>query len=216
MLIWFAFASMPICRYFQNHAAEKFFGSWRLGELHGKGNFANPRGDTYTGYWQYNMRHGRGREIFKNRGTYKGYFVTNFRSGKGELEYGKRKKPKLTKPESMNGEDGASLSVEDRVKLAQELAAAAAELKKIPDHKYRYQGYFIANAIATGGITSDTMRVDFPKAVAKRDKKTTYPILSLFNKMERTYKEFRRKVEKFTDLEWSIRQVCLLVFDEYQ
>ena len=183
--------------YLKNHGGEQFFGNWRRGEMHGQGRYANERGDTYSGYWQNNMKHGRGREFYKGRGSYKGYFVTDFRSGKGELEYGMRKNSK--KKTVFNEE----------TKKYEKVDLTHAELmaqKKIPQFKNRYQGYLIANAVATGGIVMDTLVDESPRAVAKRDKRTLYPLISLISKVERSYKECKRNVEKFTDLELNIRQ----------
>ena len=183
--------------YFKNSAGEQFFGNWKGGEMHGQGRYANERGDTYSGYWQNNMKHGRGREFYKGRGGYKGYFVTDYRSGKGELEYGIRKKPKKKTVFNEETRKYEKLDLTHSEMMAQ---------KKLPMFKNRYQGYLIANAVATGGIVMDTVLDDSPHAVAKRDKRTLYPLISLINKVERSYKECKRDIEKFTHMELTMRQ----------
>lgn len=179
--------------FFQNYAGEKFFGHWKMGELHGRGSYTNDRGDSYIGHWENFLKHGRGKEFFKNRGSYRGYFINGTRNGKGELEYIKRKqlaKKNVVVPETKD--TAGTEPIDKRPAL-------------IPDFKYRYQGFLIGNNVTSGGIVMDTLR-EVPKGISKRDKVGLYPLVSFLSKVEKATKEYKKKVEKFTDMEHHVRK----------
>jgi len=203
--------------FFQNHAGEKFFGHWKLGELHGRGSYTNDRGDSYIGFWENFLRHGRGKEYFKNTGSYRGYFINGTRNGKAELEYVKRKiskrKKKTEVPESIS-ETKIESSTDKSDNSAKETKDKAKTL--IPDFKYRFQGFLIANSVTSGGIVMDTL-LETPKSISKRDKQGLYPLVSFLSKIDKTAKAYKKKVEKNTDMEHHIRKevglfICVLCF----
>ena len=76
-------------------------------------------------------------------------------------------KEKLEKFLAKNKEKIDASATEDIAAKEKKLKELAA---RIPEFKYRYQGYFIADNITSGGIVLDTV-IQTPKSVAKRDKR---------------------------------------------
>ena len=143
--------------------------------------------------------------------TYVGYFINGIRTGKGELEYSKRKKIRKKKPvveevveEESVEEDGETTKTVKPQKTKEEIEEEKFD-KLRSEFKSRYQGYFIANNIASGGVIMDTVE-ELPLCIAKRDKRAMYPITSFFQKIEKSQKEIRWKIEKMADMEHQIRQ----------
>ena len=181
----------------KNYVGEKYFGRWSRGEMNGRGSYTNERGDSYIGFWSGFLRHGRGKSYFKGLCDYRGYFTNGTNNGKGELDFTKRKKAKNKNKQNVNSNNnGENQNNTDEPNIFQ---------KKIPEFKSRYQGYFIANNIMSGGIVMDTV-FETPKSLAKRDKRALFPITSSFQKIEKIHKEYRRKIEKYADMEQYIRK----------
>ena len=216
--------------YRKNHAGEEFAGTYELGDIHGEGYYKNEFHDTYVGHFEYGLRHGRGKEYVYKKGKYTGFYVNGTKTGKGELDYVRRRKKKdnkkkpvdprlLTEADRLRQEKEAKAE-EDKLKRAEqerlanmsaeERAFEAEQKKNIgknieQEFKYRYQGYILSNEIANGGIRSDTI-IQIPKVVAKRDHRIVYPIKLLFRTFAERAKLIKRKIEKYTDMEHSIRR----------
>ena len=116
------------------------------------------------------------------------YFINGTRNGKGELDFVKKKQKKV-KVKNVKVESELDAELTTKAKLEKFLAknkekidaSATEDIKakerklkelaaRIPEFKYRYQGYFIANNITGGGIVMDTI-YQTPRSVAKRDKR---------------------------------------------
>lgn len=86
--------------FIQNQIEDVYMGTFRHGELHGRGVYQNKRGDHYEGYWMHNMRHGRGVSYYSRSGCYRGFYVNNIKHGKGSLEFGYSKSRALAESKS--------------------------------------------------------------------------------------------------------------------
>jgi hypothetical protein len=197
--------------YEKNLAQEEFVGTFVEGEVHGKACYLNDYGDTYEGYFERAMKHGRGIDYYaKKKGSYRGYYINGTRTGKGELDFGRRriirtkKEPKKNEEKTSSGRgiDGENENpdVDEHVKKDAANDTAASQV-----FVNRFQGYMLSNSIASGGTLQDTIE-QIPKVIARRDKRATYGINSLMNKLSERAKTIKRKIEKYTDMEHSIKK----------
>lgn len=192
-----------------NQWNETYVGRWENGDLNGKGVFEDEKGNKYDGYWKDHRRHGRGYETMRGKGEYKGYFINGFKHGKGELNFLKRKKKK----ENDISREGQRSDESKRGKESNVPSAPAAvsfnTIEEQADrtsstYQYKYQGFFMSDFIANGGILMDTI-IETPFTLSRKDTSRTEDLLNYKSYVEKYHQKKTRQYEKFADLEQHIR-----------
>jgi hypothetical protein len=195
-----------------NQWHETYVGRWENGDLNGKGVFEDKKGNKYDGYWKDHRRHGRGYETMRGKGEYKGYFINGFKHGKGELNFLKRKKKKHIskgegdekgKEERGKGQESNPPSGSSNTTVSYNSIEEQAD-RTASTFQYKYQGFFMSDFIANGGILMDTV-LQIPLTLSRKDSSRTEDLLNYKSLIERYQKKMTRQYEKFADLEEHIR-----------
>lgn len=186
--------------YYKNVGGEKFRGRMYRGELNDFARYENARGDTYEGYFEYSMRHGRGEARHKRLGNYTGYHLNGFRYGKGELEYGRRHRKERAKADPAQPSSQAGVPAG---RLEGSNATSAAEAKMF-EFINSFQGFFFADTVGTGGISTNIAE-HVSHCVSRRDLKKVFPIVEMINADKKNVQAIKRVVEKGNDMELFIR-----------
>jgi hypothetical protein len=207
--------------FYKNEFGDTYVGFFDHALKHGRGKeYINKKG-SYTGYYVNGTKTGKGEIDYGKR---KKKTIKKMKPGehyeankkKAEEDAAKAMEEKEKKKNNINDNNDRNARLAEKKKKEHEeyfkKEAEAEEAKKKrggksieQEFKNRYQGYFLASAITSGGITMDT-EVNIPKVVARRDMRSTYGITQLLKKMSERTKLIKRKIEKYTDMEHSIRR----------
>ena len=207
--------------YYKNEFGDTYSGYFDHCLRHGRGKEYVFKKGSYTGFYVNSTRTGKCEMDFGRRKTKSKKSLEKEAKAKEEKEAAekKEKEEKEAAEEEIRRRSGSTKHEKRRIpglrdpnkKSGWELEREEeAEKKKqgrsiVQEFKERYQGYFLSNNIASGGIIMDTVGL-LPKVVAKRDKRVTYNAYLLLKAMHDRAKTIKRKIEKYTDMEHSIRR----------
>lgn len=200
--------------YYKNDCKDTFIGYFDHNLRNGRGKEYVYKKGSYTGYYCMGTKTGKGELDYTRRKKKKQkkkeeihYSNAGQNGGQDESEMDRLKREKAEKEAERKEKDKTdvllSMSAEERAIIAEEKKNKGKSIDQ--EFKYRYQGYILANHIANGGIIQDTV-LQVPRVVAKRDHRTCYPINNLFRVMAERAKLIKRKKEKYTDMEATIRR----------
>ena len=200
--------------YYKNDCKDTYVGYFDHNLRNGRGKEYVYKKGRYTGYYCMGTKTGKGEIDYTRRKKKRTKNNIPIESASnpdtekaGGSEVDKLKQEKARKEQERKGKDKTdellSKTAEQRALESEERKNAGKSIDQ--EFKFRYQGYILANHIANGGIIQDTV-LQVPRVVAKRDQRTCYPLNQLFRAMAERVKAIKRKKEKYTDMESTIRR----------
>jgi len=201
--------------YYKNDFGDTYNGYFDHFMRHGRGKEYVYKKGMYTGFYVNGTKTGKGEMDYGRRKKKSKKKTEQEKKEKEEKE--KEEKERKAKEDSLRGtpkkpDKPRRPGEKDPNKksgwelLREEDEAAKASGRSIEqEFKERYQGYFLSNNVTSGGILMDTVEM-LPVVVARRDKRKTYGIYLLLQAMMERIRLIKRKVEKHTDMEHSIRR----------
>jgi hypothetical protein len=200
--------------FYKNEFGDTYVGYYDHNMRHGRGKEYVFKKGSYTGFFVNGTKTGKGEMDYGRRRTKPK--VDKKAQAKAKEESDKKAEEeriakikgtpgKKAKPELRAGEKDPNAKTGWDLEREEEEAAKKSGKSIEQEFKERFQGYYLSNNIASGGIMMDTVEM-LPRVVAKRDKRTTYGIYVLLQAMLERTKLIKRKLEKYTDMDHSIRR----------